>query len=333
VGESVLSFPQKPALARPAAELPDAEAMPGGAVYEPKFDGYRALLFVHAGECRIQSRAGRDVTHAFPEIAAAAVSSLPSGVVIDGEIVLWGDEVDDFVELERRLNDTATATLRERHPASFIAFDLLSGAGMDMRRSPFRVRRHALTMLLGDEPAPLHLVPQTPDLEEARSWLVVYADAHVGIEGVVAKGLATAYEPGGHPWLKVRTHESAECVVGAVTGSLRAPSRLILGLLDGDGLLGPVGCTVELTLPQSRRMASLLAPADSSHPWTLPEAILDTPGWTGPPVAGALVAPTHVVEVSVLQGEDAQEWTTPRELLRSRPDLRPDDLQARGMRA
>ncbi|MCW2770293.1 MAG: ATP-dependent ligase [Aeromicrobium sp.] len=329
----MLPFPQEPALARSATELPDTEAMPGGAVYEPKFDGYRALLFVHGGECRIQSRAGRDVTHAFPDIAAAAIQSLPSGVVVDGEIVLWGDEVDDFVELDRRLNHAAPASVRERHPASFIAFDLLSGAGMDMRRSPFRVRRHALTMLLGDEPAPLHLVPQTPDLGEAQAWLATYAGANVGIEGVVAKGLATAYEPDGHPWLKVRTHDSTECVIGAVAGSLRAPRRLILGLLDGDGLLGPVGCTVELTLPQSRRMASLLLPAESSHPWTLPDAIVDSPGWTGPATDGVLVVPTHVVEVSVQAGEDPASWTTPRELIRSRPDLRPDDLQARWIHA
>jgi ATP-dependent DNA ligase len=330
----VLSFPQEPSLARPLPELPDVQDMPGGTVYEPKFDGYRALLFVQGGACRIQSRAGRDVTHAFPEIAAAAAETLSSGVVLDGEIVLWGDEVDDFSELDRRLNQPPDAMPRHRHPASYIAFDLLAGAGMDMRASAFRVRRHALEMMLGDDAPPLHLVPQTPDVDEARSWLVTYAESHVGIEGVVAKGLATAYEPGGSPWVKVRTRDSDECVIGAVLGTLKAPRRLVLGMLDDEGLLGPVGITAELTLPDSRRVAALLEPSGDSHPWDVSRVLAETPGWTGPTDAAVvLVRPTHVVEVSAHAEDDPWRWDTPRDFIRSRPDLRPDDLQARWLHA
>lgn len=326
----MLPFPQEPSLARSLPELPDLQDMPGGTVYEPKFDGYRALLFVQDGSCRIQSRAGRDVTHAFPEIAAGAVESLSSGVVLDGEIVLWGDEVDDFSELDRRLNRPPDAMPRHRHPASYIAFDLLAGAGMDMRRSAFRIRRHALEMMLGDDAPPLHLVPQTPDVEEARSWLVTYAETHVGIEGVMAKGLATAYEPGARPWVKVRTQDSTESVIGAVVGSLKAPRRLVLGMLDDDGLLGPIGITTELTLPDSRRVAKLLEPADGSHPWDLSRVLHDTPGWHGPDDAAvALVRPIHVIEVSASVDDDPKSWDTPRDFVRSRPDLRPDDLQTR----
>lgn len=322
---SVLPFPQQPMLTQPVSSLPDESALPGGAAYEPKFDGYRALLFVQSGWCRIQSRRGQDITHSFPEIAAAAVENLPSGVVIDGDLVVWGDDSADFNELQSRLENGADHA-SSAHPASFIAFDVLAGAGMDMRRSPLRVRRQALTILLDDAPAPLHVVPQTRDLDEARTWLENYAEAHVGVVGVVAKGLGTTYSPDDVVWVKQRIRNTIECVVGAVTGSLRAPERLILGRPDADGVLQLVGCSAELNLPQRRRMGALLTAAGGdAHPWASPIALQDVPGWQGADGSASVVDPTVVVEVSE-PVPGAGPWDSPREFIRTRPELLATEL-------
>jgi ATP-dependent DNA ligase len=324
---SVLPFPQQPMLARSVDSIPDEHALEGGAAYEPKFDGYRALVFVQSGACRIQSRYGRDITGSFPDIAAAAQEFLPSGVVIDGELVVWGDDTGDFTELHRRLEnaDDQGAAI---HPASFIAFDVLAGAGMDMRRSPFRVRRQALTILLDDAPAPLHVVPQTRDADEARLWMTNYAEARVGVEGVVAKGLATPYAAGERGWEKIRIQDSTECIVGAVVGDVRSPERLILGLPGADGRLRPVGCTTDLTLPHRRRMGSRLRAADEVHPWSA-ATLQDVPGWPGGEASMVLVDPVAVVEVAD-QARERRDWRDPRELVRSRPELRPGDIDTEG---
>lgn len=324
VKTDVLPFPQQPMLAQRVRRLPDASGLPGGVAYEPKFDGYRALVFVQAGWCRIQSHHGRDITRFFPEIAAAAVENLPSGVVIDGDLVVWGDDTADFSELQARLQDGAEHVAHTR-PASFIAFDVLAGAGMDMRRSPLRVRRQALTILLDDAPAPLHVVPQTRDVDEARTWMANYAEARVGVVGVVAKGLGTPYSPGEAGWEKQRIRDTVECVVGAVTGSLRAPEQLILGRPDADGVLRLLGCTAEMTLPQRRRMASFLNVADDTHPWSAPLALQDVPGWQGAGGVAMLVDPTAVVEVAEIPPGSA-EWEAPCEFVRSRPELLPTEL-------
>jgi ATP-dependent DNA ligase len=323
---SVLPFPQRPMLAHSVATLPDETDLPGGSAYEPKFDGFRALVFVEAGECRIQSRQGRDITGSFPEIAAAAIENLPSGVVIDGELVVWGDDTSDFTELHRRLQQGG-GHASTSHPASFIAFDVLAGAGMDMRPSPFRVRRQALTILLDDAPAPLHVVPQTRDTDEARTWMHNYAEAHVGVEGVVAKGLATPYVSGERGWAKMRIRESMECVVGAITGTMQSPERLVVGLPDPEGVLRVVGCTTEMTLPHRRRLASTLAVPGGTHPWPVTMSTDDIPGWPGPGALLTLVEPAAVVEIAGLP-TTAQSWPEPRELIRSRPELLASDVDS-----
>jgi ATP-dependent DNA ligase len=312
-------------LAHPVGSLPDESGLPGGVAYEPKFDGYRALLFVQSGWCRIQSRHGRDITSSFPDIAAAAVENLPSGVVIDGDLVVWGDDADDFRALQFRLQNGADYA-STAHPASFIAFDVLAGAGMDMRRSPLRVRRQALTILLDDAPAPLHVVPQTRDVDEARTWLVNYAEAHVGVTGVVAKGLGTPYSPDESGWVKQRIRNSIECIVGAVSGSLRDPEQLILGRPDATGVLRLLGCTAEMTLPQRRRMSSLLSESCSDHPWQSPIDLHDVPGWRGRAGQATLVNPTIVVEVDESPA-GSLPWATPSELIRSRPELLPTEIE------
>lgn len=324
---SVLPFPQQPMLARPVAVLPESDELPGGAAYEPKFDGYRALIFVLPGWCRIQSRHGRDITRSFPDIAAAVVEHVPSGVVLDGELVVWGDDTFDFSDMEHRLSHGVDVAAGPVRPASYVAFDVLAGAGSDLRASPFRVRRQALSILLDDAPAPLHVVPQTRDVDEARSWIVNYAEAHVGVDAVIAKGLATPYSGGERGWEKLPIRDSVECVVGAVTGTLRAPRRLLLGLPDADGTLCLVGSTCELTLPQSRRIGALLAAADDAHPWATAMPLVDLPGWPGAESSPTLVAPEAVVEVAAGRTSGAGTWLEARELIRSRPELRADEVE------
>lgn len=320
---SVLPFPQQPMLAHPVSTLPDDLGLPGGVAYEPKFDGYRALIFVQAGWCRIQSRHGRDITSSFPDIAAAAVETLPSGVVIDGDLVVWGDDSADSQQLRARLEhggDHASVA----HPASFIAYDVLAGAGMDMRRSPLRVRRQALTILLDDAPAPLHVVPQTRDHDEARTWIANYGEARVGVVGVVAKGLGTRYGPGERGWEMQRVNDTLECVVGAVSGSLRAPDRLILGRPNAQGVLQILGCTGEMTLPQRRRIGTLLNDSVDEHPWSS-VTLSAVPGWQGADGIATLVEPTMVVEVGETPVGSAA-WVAPCLLIRSRPELLPTEI-------
>lgn len=175
-----VTFPQHAVSARPVSVLPRADSVPGGAAYEPSWGGRRALIFVSQGRCRIQSRTGRDITRMFPEIAAVAVQHVSSGVVLDGELV------------------------RSDGHNTYIASDLLAGAGMDMRASPFRVRRQALTMMLDGTPEPLQITPLTRDRREARAWLTAGEEGHRSFAGVVAKGLSTPYTADQAGWEQVR---------------------------------------------------------------------------------------------------------------------------------
>jgi ATP-dependent DNA ligase len=136
---AVLAFPQDPMLARHVAALPTTGALRGGCVYEPKFDGYRALLFVTDEGCRVQSRRGHDITDAFQDVADAAAQRLPEGLVLDGELVVWVDGGLDFGELQRRVGHGRNRRLKQR-PASFVAFDVLAAGGNDVRSAALTVR-------------------------------------------------------------------------------------------------------------------------------------------------------------------------------------------------
>lgn len=315
----MLSFGQEPMLARPVERLPDASAWPGGVAYEPKFDGYRALLFVDRGTCRVQSRRGHDITDAFSDIASAGAAQLLDGFVVDGELVVWGDDALDFSELQRRL---ASRKRLARKPASFVAFDVLAVSGSDVRSWKLRQRREALELLFQDCTPPLELAPQTYDKQDAEQWLRDYAASSVGIEGLVIKGLDTTYAPGKRDWLKLRIRDTVEVVVGAVTGSVSAPERLVLGLYR-DGDLEVVGSTGELNLQQQKSVRPLLAPAAPSHPWPdeLSEGRLGHYGKRR--VSITKVEPSLVVEVSADSAFDHGRWRHVTQFVRPRPDLAP----------
>src|SRR6478735_6685100 len=246
-------------LARAVDAVPGVHALPGGVQFEQKWDGYRLVGF-STPRPFLQSRRGADLTDAFPEIAAA-VATL-GDVVVDGELVIWGDGGLDFPALLQRMASKGANARRlaAARPANFVVFDVLAAGGDDLRGEPLRVRRRRLEDLLADARPPLMLSPATTDREQAQQWLNEYAAAQVGIEGIVAKGLAQRYRGGVRDWLKYRYRDTVDVIVGAVTGSLTSPERLILGLYR-HGALHIVGGTSALSTAQQRLLAPLLAPA------------------------------------------------------------------------
>lgn len=315
----MLPFPQQLVVVAPAAVLPRTDDLPGSAVYEPKFDGHRALLFVERGTCRIQSRRGVDITRAFPEIAAAAVEWLPSGVVIDGEIVIWGNGRADFGEFQRRLSGQAGVASLHGTTVSFVAFDVLAGAGMDLRSSPFRVRRHALEMLLDDALPPLHVVPQTRDRDQAHAWLTSYAESRVGIVGVVAKGMGTPYRSGAAAWQRVCVQDSTELVVWGVIGGLSLPTHLVLASPDERGGLRRAGWTSRLSAREGQLLGQVLTQPRAPHPWPDSSSTTELAGWVDPTKPLHLTEPDLVVEVATPTGAGSA-------FVRQRPDLSLADL-------
>jgi ATP-dependent DNA ligase len=319
-----LAGPVAVQLAKPVRDLPTAAALPGGCRYEPKWDGYRLVVVRGAAGTRLWSKQGRDLTDRFPDVAAAALAQVPAGTVLDGEVVVWGGDRLDFALLQRRLvtPPSRMAALAAAHPASYVAFDLLAAGGADQRRRPFRTRRAALEELAGRWAPPMQLSPVTADPDEARQWA---ADLRpLGIEGLVAKGAASRYAGGRREWLKVKSWETTEVVVGGVIGPLERPSQLVAGRYR-DGELVVVGRTGPLSPAQAAELAAVLTPAGPDHPW--PERI-GTGRFGGGRLSVALtrVDPVAVVEVGADAALTAGVFRHPLRFLRVRADLRPDDV-------
>lgn len=321
----MVSFPQDPMLARHVASLPEPTALGGGCVYEPKIDGYRAMLFVTDEGCRVQSRRGHDITEEFGDVAAAAAEHLPAGVVLDGELVVWARGIPDFGELQRRLGRAGKQHISQK-PAAFVAFDILSAADNDVRPAPLRVRRQLLEAVLDDVPPTLQLCAQTNDIAVARDWMAEFATSDLGMEGLVVKGAATPYRNGAREWLKYRHRDTVEVVVGGVSGSLEAPGHLVLGLPNGEGVLSFAGTTTELSPAQRREVAELLQPSDTEHEWLLD---VGTRWGRAGRQTVLSVAETLVVEISVDSSVQDRRWRHPAKLVRVRPDLTPAEVQVR----
>ncbi|MFF1933639.1 ATP-dependent DNA ligase, partial [Streptomyces sp. NPDC058228] len=226
----VLTPPILPMLARAQQQLPNDNIL-SGLVAEQKLDGFRAIIFARSDLVRIQSRQGADLTGAFPDLRAAAVA-LEEDLVLDGELVVFREGKLDFVALQqraRRRGRTAAAAIRDQ-PAHLIVFDVLEAVGVNLLSLPYRQRRARLKDLFerGVLAAPFVLCPATTDRAVMEDWLDP-AWAVAGGEGVVLKGREQPYLPGKRLWIKVRARETAEAVVGGVTGSLRTPATLLLG--------------------------------------------------------------------------------------------------------
>jgi ATP-dependent DNA ligase len=319
-----LSGPVAVELAKPVRTIPAASALPGGCLYEPKWDGYRLVVVRTGGSTRVWSKQGRDLTDRFPDVVAAAVAQVPAGTVLDGEVVIWNGSRLDFGLLQQRMVTPAgrIAALAAAHPASYVAFDLLAAGGTDLRAWTLTRRRAALADLAARWAPPLQLSPATTEPAEARTWFHDYRPA--GVEGLVAKGAGTRYAPGRREWLKVKSWETTEVIAGGVIGPIERPSQLVAGRYR-DGELVVVGRTSPLSPRQSAELAAVLTPADGDHPW--PERI-GTGRFGGGRLSVVLtrVDPAVVAEVSADAALQAGVFRHPLRFVRVRPDLVPADL-------
>jgi ATP-dependent DNA ligase len=312
--------PLSPMTARPAPQLPD-EQHGRRYAFEPKLDGWRCLAFHRiSGGVMLQSRHQKALTGYFPEVAASIIEQVPTGTVLDGELVVYRDGRCDFAALQRRISgrpDLAAAT-------SFVVFDVLALAGRDLRSLPYGRRRKRLRRLLADAVPPLMLMPATRELAGAQAWMRDHVDA--GVEGVVVKHREHGYRPRRRCWWKVRTRVTADAVVGGVIGSLRAPEALVLGLPDERGRLRVAGRTGPLTLPARRELGTLLVPPQRTHPW--PERIPSSRFGQLPPepVDYTPKEPLLVVEVDADVCFEHERWRHATTYRRVRGDLEPADL-------
>jgi len=263
--------PIEPMLAKLAEELPTG----GGFLYEPKWDGFRAIVFRGDSDVFIQSRDLRPLDRYFPELHTALLAGLPAGCVVDGEVVIATPRGLDFDALQLRLHPAASriAKLAKATPASFVAFDLIALDGRDLRATPQAERRASLEQALGDVKPPIHLTPMTRDPRVASEWLSRFEGA--GLDGVIAKPELGTYEPGKRAMIKVKHARTADCVAAGFrwhkTGKDVLVGSLLLGLYDDHGALHHVGVTSSFTMAMRKQLALELAPlrehALENHPW------------------------------------------------------------------
>ncbi|MFG2409907.1 ATP-dependent DNA ligase [Streptomyces brevispora] len=269
----VLRPPVEPMLAQARETIPLPGAMPGGMIVDPKFDGFRALLFTPLEDGQpvlLQSRRGAMYQARFPDLVAAA-GQLPRGLILDGELTVLEHGQLSFTALQRRATAVRQAkSLAVELPAHFVAFDVLQADGQELLKEPLSRRRRILEALFVEHrlTPPWTLCPSTTDLAVAHEWLDEWTDVP-GIEGVVVKSGTGRYRPGARgSWYKVRRRSTTEAIIGGVTGSLRRPQVLLLGRFDINGRLRLVGKTIPLRSPAAAEVADQLTAAGSDHPWT-----------------------------------------------------------------
>jgi ATP-dependent DNA ligase len=257
-------------LAKLVAEIPTA----GGLLFEPKWDGFRAIVFRNGDDAYIQSRDLKALDRYFPELHDALVERLPAGCVIDGEIVIATPDGLDFDALQMRLHPAASrvAKLAKECPSSFVAFDLLAVDGTSIMDQPQSRRREQLETLLAKVKPPLYLTPLTRDRTTAAEWLQRFEGA--GLDGVIAKPESAPYQPGKRTMFKIKHARTADCVVCGFRWHKQAPDivgSLLLGLFDDNGVLHHVGVTSSFTMEKRRQLVKELEPlrknALESHPW------------------------------------------------------------------
>src|SRR5471032_2348630 len=263
--------PIEPMLAKLATELPAGDAF----LYEPKWDGFRAIVFRGGEDLFIQSRDLKPLDRYFPELHATLLAALPDGCVLDGEIVIATPRGLDFDALQMRLHPAASrvAKLAQETPSAFVAFDALAIDGQDLRALPQSERRARLERLLAGAQPPLHLTPMTRDAAVASEWLQRFEGA--GLDGVMVKPAAAAYQPGKRAMIKVKHARTADCVVAGFrwhkAGKDELVGSLLLGLYDDDRKLHHVGVTSSFTMVKRKELAAELAPlrerALEQHPW------------------------------------------------------------------
>jgi ATP-dependent DNA ligase len=256
------------------AKLVDSIPASGGLLFEPKWDGFRSIVFRGTDDVYIQSRDLKPLDRYFPELHDALIDRLPPGCVVDGEIVIATDHGLDFDALQLRLHPAASRVLKlsKESPASFVAFDLLAIDGTAIMDRPQRERRRLLEDALGQVQPPVHLTPMTRDRNMAAQWLERFEGA--GLDGVMAKPEDAAYQPGKRAMFKIKHARTADCVVAGFRWHKKEPGAvgsLLLGLFDDRGRLHHVGVTSSFTMARRKALADELEPlrtnALASHPW------------------------------------------------------------------
>jgi len=263
--------PILPMLAKRVSELP----VDGSWIFEPKWDGFRALIFRDGDEILIQSRDEKPLNRYFPELVGPLAAQLPERCVLDGEIVIVNGEALDFDVLQLRLHPAASRVkmLSEHSPASIVFFDLLCEGAHDLRGVPFEERRRKLEAILSSARPPLHLTPATSDSAIAQDWFHRFEGA--GLDGVMAKPVDGAYEPDKRVMLKVKHERECDCVVAGFRwhkkGDRTAVGSLLLGLFDDKSTLQHVGVCASFSMEKRLELTEFLAPyrenALAHHPW------------------------------------------------------------------
>ena len=335
--------PIEPMLAKPTPAIPDGD----GWIYEPKWDGFRALVFRDGADVYIQSRDLKPFNRYFPELEEPlrGVGGPDARFVLDGEIVIARPDGGlDFDSLLIRIHpaESRVRMLAAESPASYVAFDCLADGADDLREAPFAERRARLERLLAVPPDGVRLTPSTTDPAMARHWFDVFEGA--GLDGVIGKRAADAYAPGKRTMAKIKHARTADCVVAGFRWHKNGPGTLIgslmLGLFNDDGFLQSVGVTSSFTMAKRAELVEFLEPYRSGlegHPWgdwALAEAAAIEQGrrlpgaqsrWNrGKDLSWEAVRPELVVEVAFdhLQGDRFRHGTT---FVRWRHDKAPAD--------
>jgi ATP-dependent DNA ligase len=332
--------PLLPMLAKRVGELPAGEDW----VFEPKWDGFRALVFRDGDEILIQSRDEKPLNRYFPELLEPLQSALPVRCVLDGEIVIVTNNGLDFEALQLRLHPAASRVklLSRQTPSSYVFFDLLCRGDRDLRGEPFQTRRRELESLIASAPPPIHLTPATGDRSIASDWFRRFEGA--GLDGVIAKPISGAYEPNKRVMLKVKHERDCDCVVAGFRWHKKGDRTLVgsflLGLFDEGGALQHVGVCASFSTEKRLQLANFLKPyrteALAAHPWkhwaelgAAGEAVNRMPGgqsrWSqGKDLSWEPLRPELVVEVTYdhMQGS---RFRHPAQFRRWRADKNPSD--------
>lgn len=259
--------PVSPMLAKSVATIPP------GASYEPKWDGFRSIVFRDGDEVEFGSRNEKPMTRYFPELVEAVQAELPDRCVLDGEIVIAAGAGLDFEALQQRIHPAVSRVtmLSKATPASFIAFDLLALGDEDYTGRPFIQRRAALETALADARAPIHITPATQDRDLAQRWFAEFEGA--GLDGIVAKPLDGRYQPDKRVMFKIKHERTADCVIAGYRVHKSGPDAvgsLMLGLYTDDGVLNSIGVIGAFPMARRRELFAEMQPlvADfDEHPW------------------------------------------------------------------
>ncbi|MEW5850454.1 MAG: ATP-dependent DNA ligase [Myxococcota bacterium] len=330
--------PVEPMLSKATDDLPDGD----GWIFEPKWDGFRCMVFRDGDELHLQSRDLKPLNRYFPEILDPLRQALPERCIVDGEIVIARGEVLDFEALLQRIHPAAKRVnmLAQETPSSFVAWDLLAHGDENLCAQPFAERRRRLEDALRNTKPPIHLTPATTDRAVAQDWFSRFEGA--GLDGVMAKRVEDPYAPGKRTMMKIKHARTADCVVAGFRWHKNGPKTMIgsllLGLYDGNGVLHHVGIAASFTTARRKDLVTELAPLRESaldgHPWrewSMHDMERRMPGggsrWNrGKDLSWEPLRPVLVCEVAYdhLQGSRFRHGT---HFQRWRPDKAPTDCR------